>query len=181
MLKVKDVYETVLEEVTCNLRKVLNESVKSIKKVLKVLESARKFPPAEDPHHAETNHPTLNANKLTGCNKRRAENQRRPQNRPKYHKYFQFYNANRIIFKISNIYSKKESYATKIYNKIINQSEMSLLKRNLALNLLIPSRHLPAQSQQQKHQNKAPTTPTANNKDTSATPLTSPRCLHRQT
>ena len=28
MLKVKDVYETVLEEVTCNLRKVLNESVK---------------------------------------------------------------------------------------------------------------------------------------------------------
>ena len=30
MLKVKDVYKTVLEEVTCNFRKVLNERVKSI-------------------------------------------------------------------------------------------------------------------------------------------------------
>ena len=65
MLKVKDVYEKFLKEVTCNLRKVLNESVKSIKKVLRVLESARKSPPIENPHHAETNHPTLNANKLT--------------------------------------------------------------------------------------------------------------------
>ena len=107
MLKVKVVYETVLEEVTCNLRKVLNESVKALKKVLKVLESTRKSPPAEDPHHAETNHPTLNANKRTGCNKTRAQNQRRPQNRRAYHKYLQFYNTNRIIVKISNIYSKK--------------------------------------------------------------------------
>ena len=49
MSKVKDVYEKVLKEVTCNLRKVLNESVKSIKKVLKVLESVGKFPPAENP------------------------------------------------------------------------------------------------------------------------------------
>ena len=53
MLKVKDVYEKVLKEVTCNLRKVLNESVKSIKKVLKVLESVRKSQSAEIPHHAE--------------------------------------------------------------------------------------------------------------------------------
>ena len=30
MLKVKDVYENVLKEVTCTLQKVLNESVKSI-------------------------------------------------------------------------------------------------------------------------------------------------------
>ena len=107
MLKVKDVYEKVLKEVICNLQKVLNESVKSIKKVLKVLESVRKSPPAEDPHHAETNHPTLNANKLTGWNKTRAQNQRRPQSRPEYHKYLQFYNTNRIIVKISDIYCKK--------------------------------------------------------------------------
>ena len=86
MLKVKDVYEKVLKEVTCNLQKVLNESVKSIKKVLRVLESARKFPPAGNPHHTETSHLTRNANKLTGCNKTRAQNQRRPQNRPEYHK-----------------------------------------------------------------------------------------------
>ena len=66
MLKVKDVYEKVLKEVTCNLQKVLNESVKSIKKVLRVLESARKFPPAGNPHHTETSHLTRNANKLTG-------------------------------------------------------------------------------------------------------------------
>ena len=80
MLKVKDVYEKVLKEVTCNLQKVLNESVKSIIKVLKVLESVRKSPSAKNPHHAGTNHPTCNANKLTGCNKMRAQNQRRPQN-----------------------------------------------------------------------------------------------------
>ena len=79
MFKVKDVYEKVLKEVTCNLGKVLNESVKSIKKVVKVLESVRKSPLAENPHHAETNHPILNANKLTGCNKTRAQNQRRLQ------------------------------------------------------------------------------------------------------
>ena len=35
MLKVKDVYEKVLKEVTCNLRKVLNESVKRLKEYLK--------------------------------------------------------------------------------------------------------------------------------------------------
>ena len=107
MLKVKDVYEKFLKEVTCNLRKVLNESVKSIKKVLRVLESVRKSPLIENSHHAETNHPTLNANKLTGCNKTRPQNQRRPQNRPEYPKYLQFYSTNRIIVKISNIYSKK--------------------------------------------------------------------------
>ena len=105
MLKVKDVYEKVLEEVTCKLRKVLNESAKSIKKVLKLLEFVRKSSPAENPHHAETNHPTLNANKMTGCNKTRAQNQRRSQNKPEYHKNLQFYNTNRIIVKIINIYS----------------------------------------------------------------------------
>ena len=98
MLKVNDVYEKVLKEVTCNLRKVLNESVKSIKKVLKVL--------AENPHHAETNHPTLSASKLTGCSKTRVQNQKRPLNRPEYLIYLQFYNTNRIIVKISNIYNK---------------------------------------------------------------------------
>ena len=72
MLKVKDIYGKVLKDVTCNLRKVLNESVKSIKKVLKVLESVRKSPPAANPHNAETSHSTRNANKLTGCNKTRA-------------------------------------------------------------------------------------------------------------
>ena len=37
MENVKDVYDKVLREVTCNLQKVLNRSVKNIKKVLKVL------------------------------------------------------------------------------------------------------------------------------------------------
>ena len=50
--KVKDVYEKVLNEVICNLRKVLNKSVKSIKKVLKLLESVGKSPPGEKSHHA---------------------------------------------------------------------------------------------------------------------------------
>ena len=41
MLKVKDVYEKVLKEATYNLPEVLNESFKSVRKVLKVLESVR--------------------------------------------------------------------------------------------------------------------------------------------
>ena len=93
MLKVKDIYEKVLKEVTSNLQKVLNESVKSIK-YLKVLESVRKSPPAKNLHHAETSHSTHNANKLTGCNKTQAQNQRRPQKRLEYHKYLQFHNIN---------------------------------------------------------------------------------------
>ena len=68
--------------------------LKALKKYLKVLEAARKSPLTENPHHAETNHPTLNANELTGCNKIQVQNQRRPQNRPEYHKYLQFYNTN---------------------------------------------------------------------------------------
>ena len=52
MIKVKDVCEKFLKEITCNLGKVLNESAKSIKKVLKVLESVRKSPPAENLHDA---------------------------------------------------------------------------------------------------------------------------------
>ena len=94
MLKVKDVYEKVLKEATYNLPEVLNESFKSVRKVLKVLESVRKSPPAENTHHAETSHSTLNGNKLTGCNKTRAQNHRRPQNRPEYHRYLQFYKTN---------------------------------------------------------------------------------------
>ena len=47
ILKVKDVYEKVLKELICNLQKVLNESIKSIKKILEVLESVRKSPPAK--------------------------------------------------------------------------------------------------------------------------------------
>ena len=83
-----------MKKLTSNLQKVLNESVKSIKKVLKVLESVRKSPPPENPHHAEISHSTRNANKVTGCNKTRAQNQRRPQNRPEYQKYLQFHNIN---------------------------------------------------------------------------------------
>ena len=94
MLKVKDVYEKFLKEVTYNLQKVLNESVKSVKKVPKVLESVRKSPSNENLHHTKTSHSTCNANKLTGCNNMQAQNQRRPQNRPEYHKYMQFHNIN---------------------------------------------------------------------------------------
>ena len=52
--KVKDAYEKVLKEVTYNLWEVLNKSVKSIEKVRQALESVRKSPAAENPHHAET-------------------------------------------------------------------------------------------------------------------------------
>ena len=61
-----------LWEVTCNLQKVLNKSVKSIKKILQVQESVWKSPPAETLHHAETSQSTCNANKLIGCNKMQA-------------------------------------------------------------------------------------------------------------
>ena len=94
MLKVKDVYEKVLKELTCNLQKVFNESVKSIKKVLKVLESVPESPPAKLSHHAETSQSTRDGNKLIGCNKRRAQNQVRPRNRPEYRKYLRFHNIN---------------------------------------------------------------------------------------
>ena len=57
--KVKDVYEKVLKDVTCKLRKVSNKSVKSIKKVLQLLEFVRKSPPAENTHHAETSQPAM--------------------------------------------------------------------------------------------------------------------------
>ena len=76
------------------LQRVLNKSAKSIKKVLQELKSARKSPPAENPHHAETSQSTRNADKLTGCNKTQAQNQRRPQNRSEYHKYLLFLNIN---------------------------------------------------------------------------------------
>ena len=52
---------------------MLNKSVKSIKKVFQELKSARKSPPAQNPHHAETSQSTCNAGKLTGCNKKQAQ------------------------------------------------------------------------------------------------------------
>ena len=70
------------------------QSVKSIKKVLQELKSAGKSPPAENPHHAETSQSICNADKLTGCNKTQAQNQRRPPNRPESHKYLLFLNMN---------------------------------------------------------------------------------------
>ena len=76
------------------LTRVLNKNVKGIKKVFQELKSTRKSPPAENPHHAETSQSTRNADKLTGCNKTQAQNQRRPQNRPEYHKYSLFLNIN---------------------------------------------------------------------------------------
>ena len=82
--KVKDVYEKVLKEVTCNLQKVLNKTVKNIKKVIKVLKSVRKSSRVENPHYAETSQPSCNANKPAGCNKTRAQNKRRFQKRPDY-------------------------------------------------------------------------------------------------
>ena len=45
--KVKDVYDKVLKNVTCKLRKVLSKSVKMSKEVGKVLKSVQN-------HHAET-------------------------------------------------------------------------------------------------------------------------------
>ena len=92
--KVKDVYEKALKEVTYNLRKALNISDKSIKKVLQVLESVWKSPPAKNLHDAKASQSICNANKLTGCNKMWAQIQRRLQNRPEYHKYLQFHYIN---------------------------------------------------------------------------------------
>ena len=48
-MKSKRAYEKVLKEVTCNLQKVLNKSVKSIKKVLQVLESVQPPPCRNQP------------------------------------------------------------------------------------------------------------------------------------
>ena len=53
--------------------KMLNKSVKSIKKVFQDLKSARKSPQTQNPHYAETSQSTCNAGKLTGCNKKRAQ------------------------------------------------------------------------------------------------------------
>ena len=50
----------------------------------------------------------------------------------------------------------------------------------MSLKLLIHSRHLPTQSPQQKHQNKALTTPKVDNKDISTTPMASFWCSHYQ-
>ena len=69
ILKIKDIYEKDLKEVTCKLPKLFHNSIKSIKKVLQVLESVWKFPLTKNLHHAEIGQSTCNANKLTGCNK----------------------------------------------------------------------------------------------------------------
>ena len=65
ILKVKDVYEKFLKEVTCSLRKVLKKSVKSIQKVLQARESL------ENPHQPKTrtmqkpaNQPAMQINRL---------------------------------------------------------------------------------------------------------------------
>ena len=103
LLKLKGFCEIVLKEVTCPnspkrsylwLTKMLNKSVKSIKKVFQELKFVQKSPPAENPHHAETSQSTRNESKVTGCNKTRAQNQKRPQNRLDYHKYLLFHNIN---------------------------------------------------------------------------------------
>ena len=46
---------------------MLNKTIESIKKVLQELKSARKSPPVENQHHAETSQSTRNADKITGC------------------------------------------------------------------------------------------------------------------
>ena len=46
-------------------RRFLNKCVKSIKKVLQILESVRKSPPAKNLHHAEkANQPAMEINRL---------------------------------------------------------------------------------------------------------------------
>ena len=79
-----------------NSKKKLLVTYKSVsnKKVIQELKSAQKSPPAENLHHAETSQSTRNADKLTGCNKTQAQNQRRPHNRSEYHKYLLFLNIN---------------------------------------------------------------------------------------
>ena len=54
MLKLKDVCEKILKEVTSDLQKCWIKSVKSIKKVLQELKSIRKSTPVENPYHVET-------------------------------------------------------------------------------------------------------------------------------
>ena len=70
ILNVKDVYEKVLEDLW--LAKVLNKSAKSIKKVLQVLKSVWKSPPAENPHHAKkpANQPALQVDWLVATKRR---------------------------------------------------------------------------------------------------------------
>ena len=76
------------------MSKVLNKSIKSIKKVLQVLTYVRKSPAAENSYHAENSLSSYNVSNLTSCNKMRAESQKRPHNRPDCHKYLLFRNIN---------------------------------------------------------------------------------------
>ena len=120
----KDVCDKVLEEITCQLRKTLNESIKSIKNDTKELKSVWKFSLAENPNHTETSKPTPNTNKLAFCNTPALSWQTRVS------KIFviTWYELN--IIKISrNIYSTKWSYATKNYNKI-NKSVKNIVSQN---------------------------------------------------
>ena len=68
----KEAYEEFLKEVSYNLGKVLNKSVKSIKKVLQELKIARKSSCMilHHLHHAETSQSTRNANKQLVVTKR---------------------------------------------------------------------------------------------------------------
>ena len=79
-----------------NSKKKFLVTYKSVrnKKVIQELKSTQKSPPPENLHHAETSQSTRNADKLTGCNKTQAYNQRRPPNTPEYHKYLLFLHIN---------------------------------------------------------------------------------------
>ena len=70
---------------------MLNKSTESIKKVLQELKSARKYPPVENQHHAETSQSTRNADKLTVC--KQNVNLRTNQSTIN-HKYLVFLNIN---------------------------------------------------------------------------------------
>ena len=70
-----------------------------------------------NPHHVETSQSTHNASKLTGCNKTRAKNKRRPQNRLEFHTYLLFLNINQIIVKISIFTVKYNLILQKITTK----------------------------------------------------------------
>ena len=69
LLKVKNAYEKVLEEVPCNLQKC---QIKSTKKKLQVLKFVTKSLSVENPDHAETSQLTRNAIMATGCNKKQS-------------------------------------------------------------------------------------------------------------
>ena len=64
--KVKDVYDKILREVICKLRKVLNKSVKSIKNDTKKTKICSKMSPNRKPAPCR-NQQTKSQCKSTGC------------------------------------------------------------------------------------------------------------------